>query len=89
MRLNLAPNPVRSAGRVSFTLECPAVAVLALFDVSGRRLATLIDGELAAGPHALPWTGFDDAGRRVGTGGYFLMLEAAGKRRVTRVAMVR
>jgi hypothetical protein len=33
-----------------------------------RRLATLIDGELAAGPHALPWTGFDDAGRRVGTG---------------------
>jgi hypothetical protein len=89
MRLNLAPNPVRSAGRVSFTLEGPAAAVLALFDVSGRRLATLIDGELAAGPHALPWTGFDDAGRRVGAGGYFLMLEAAGKRRVTRVAVVR
>ena len=89
MRLNLAPNPVKSAGRVSFTLECPAAAVLALFDVSGRRLATLVDAELAAGPHVLPWTGLDAAGRRVGTGGYFLVLESAGKRRVTRVAVVR
>ena len=88
-RLILAPNPVRAAGRVSFTLERPAAAVLAAYDVDGRRVATLIDGELAAGPHELPWTGLDDAGRRVAAGGYFLVLEAAGTRSVTRVAVVR
>ena len=85
----MAPNPVRAAGRASFTLERPAAAVLALYGVGGRRLATLIDGELAAGPHELPWTGLDDAGRRVAPGSYFLVLEAAGRRRVTRVAVVR
>ena len=88
-KLTLAPNPVRAAGRVSFTLERPAAAVLAAYGVDGRRVATLIDGELAAGPHELPWTGLDDAGRRVAAGGYFLVLEAAGTRSVTRVAVVR
>ena len=88
-RLILAPNPVRAAGRVSFTLERPSSVVLALYDVDGRRVATLIEDELAAGPHELPWTGLDDAGRRVAAGGYLLVLEAAGTRRVTRVAVVR
>ena len=89
MRLNVAPNPVQAGARVTFTLERPTAAVLALFDMDGRRVATLIEGELAAGPHALTWTGLGDDGRRVGAGGYFLMLEAAGKRWVTRVAVVR
>ena len=89
MKLKLAPNPARAGGRISFTLECPTAAALALFDVNGRRVATLIEGDLAAGPHALTWTGLDDAGRSVGAGSYFLILEAAGKRRVTRVSVVR
>jgi hypothetical protein len=88
-RLTLAPNPVRAAGRVTFILDRPAAAVLALCDLHGRRLATLIEGELAAGPHELPWTGLDDAGRRVAAGCYFLVLETAGKRSVTRVTVVR
>lgn len=88
-RLTLAPNPVRSAGRVAFSLERPAAAILVLYDVGGRRVAMLFEGHLAAGPHELPWTGLDDAGRRVAAGSYFLALEAGGRRRVTRVVVQR
>ena len=88
-RLTLAPNPLGAAARVAFTLEHPAMARLDLYDVGGRRLATLIAGDLAAGRHERPWSGVDNAGQRVATGIYFLVLEADGERSVARVVLAR
>jgi len=47
------PNP--SAGRVSFALRLPAVADvrLVVYDVLGREVAVLVDGDTAAGTHVV------------------------------------
>jgi len=47
-----APNPVRTRSTVRYTLDSSTRAELALFDTSGRRVATLATGAHAAGVHA-------------------------------------
>jgi flagellar hook assembly protein FlgD len=42
-----------------------------VFDVTGRRVRTLVSGDLSAGRHELAWDGRDDAGRSVANGLYF------------------
>ena len=73
-----APNPAY-AGRVTlhFDLAQAGRATLALYDVRGRRVAVLGDGERPAGRHAIAWNGLDAGGRPVANGVYFVRLETA------------
>lgn len=87
--LSMTPNPVRTGGRATFALERPAGVRVALFDVVGRKVATLVEGEFAAGRHEQPWSGYDHDGRRVAPGAYFLVLDSAGRRSRTRVVVTR
>ncbi len=50
-----APNPSRGAVTMRFVLPRAMHARLDVLDVAGRRVATLADGEHAAGEHALAW----------------------------------
>ena len=72
------------AGRgVSFFLGAPARIELAVFDLAGRRVRTLVAGERPAGTHEVWWEGGDEHGRPVATGVHFLRF-SAGDRAVTR-----
>jgi hypothetical protein len=76
-RVALAAHPsvfARST-RFAFTLPAAGHARLALHDLSGRRIRTLVDAPLAEGSHALEWDGRDDAGARVPAGVYWARLE--------------
>lgn len=75
-----APNPSR--GAVEFILRIPARgrAVLAVHDLSGRRLATVLDRDIEPGVERLRWSGRDEAGRPVAAGVYFYRLTLAGRR---------
>jgi len=72
------PNPFNPATTISFALPDAGQVDLAVFDVSGRRVATLADGFLSAGPHRVVWDGTDARGLAVGSGVYFVRLEADG-----------
>jgi hypothetical protein len=46
------PHPVRSRSRIRFTLPAQQVVTLAVYDLVGRRVASLMDRALTpAGPH--------------------------------------
>jgi flagellar hook assembly protein FlgD len=65
---------------------------VAVFDVDGRRVRTLVDATLGAGPHEARWDGADASGRAVGAGVYFVRLAAAGQavsRRLVRLGAAR
>jgi hypothetical protein len=81
--------PARS--RVEMRLELPARAPvhLAVYDVAGRRLRTLVDGEMPAGVTEQSWDGRDGNGVRVGSGVYFISLTTRGIRRSVRVPLIR
>lgn len=71
------PNPARSGSGTTLGFALPRAmsrVELALFDVSGRRVAVLARGAFEAGAHPARWDGNDEAGRRVPTGVYFARL---------------
>ena len=67
-------NPSR--GPVEFELRAPEAgwARLAIYDVSGRRLATVLDRDIEAGVRRVGWSGRDDDGRTAAAGLYFYRL---------------
>jgi len=49
------PNPFAGRTRVAFDLPEATSVTLAVYDVAGRRVATLVDAELPAGSHTAEW----------------------------------
>jgi hypothetical protein len=82
--LAAAPNPVVSETVISFSLTTEADIDLALFDVSGARVATLGGGRTAAGSHRVL---FRAGGLASGT--YMVLLRAAGRQRVFPLTIAR
>ena len=81
--LRAAPNPASASTTVRFSLGAPARALVTVVDVLGRTVATLADGDLPAGPHALS-LGTAELARGV----YVVRLALADGRRATRVLTV-
>jgi photosystem II stability/assembly factor-like uncharacterized protein len=69
------PNPFGARTSIGFTLARAGRARLGVFDLAGRRVRTLADGEHGAGRHDVAWDGRDDAGRAVRAGSYRYRLE--------------
>jgi hypothetical protein len=65
------PNPFRDAATFQYTVARQARVSLQVYDVTGRRIATLVDEERAPGRHTVRWDGRDHTGRTVTTGVYF------------------
>ncbi|HTK31777.1 MAG TPA: FlgD immunoglobulin-like domain containing protein [Candidatus Saccharimonadaceae bacterium] len=84
-----SPNPARAGASLRFTLPSEMSARLSIFDLSGRRVASLADGVLGAGDHELRWDLRGANGVRVADGVYFVRLEAAGRTLAERMAVTK
>jgi len=85
-----APNPFNPATCLRFELPRPQNVHLAVYDLSGRRVRTLLAGERrSAGRHDVTWRGCDDAGRRLASGTYVARLEAGGEVQTRLMVMVK
>lgn len=83
------PHPVRGDCTIRFAVPHDGVARLALYDLAGRRVATLHDGPVAAGPHAAELAIDGARGRRPGNGVYLLRLEFGGRALARRIVIAR
>ncbi len=72
------PNPFQSSATVEFSLVTDARATLEVFDVHGRRVATIVDKSVPAGDHTAVWDGRDVTGRAQPSGVYFCRLTVSG-----------
>ena len=77
------PNPFNPLTTIAYTLDVAAEVRIDVFDVGGRRVATIERGYRPAGRHTVAWSGRDLAGRVVGSGTYFYALRS-GNRVLTR-----
>ncbi len=80
----LAANPVRDDGAIRLQLDHPGPLTVAVYDVAGRRIATLHDGTAAAGEHALCWVTGDTP-----AGVYYVRAESGGRTTVRALQLVR
>lgn len=68
------PNPFNPSTRIGFSLARDTRVDLAVFDLAGRRVATLAQGPLAAGDHRVTWDGRTDLGGSAPAGMYRYVL---------------
>ena len=72
------PNPFNASATIEYSLHYGGPVRLEVFDLLGRRVATLIDGVSSPGAYAIQWQGRDDGGNGVPSGVYFYRLSAGG-----------
>ena len=72
------PNPFNPATSIRFEVPQASSIDLAIFDLRGRRVATLHQGPIDAGYHTRRWEGRDDHGQGVASGMYFVRLVGPG-----------
>ena len=78
-------NPSGGEARLRYVLPARGSVSLELFDLQGRRLATLAKGTVEAGPHEARWNGRLESGARARAGMYLARLETPWGARVVRI----
>ncbi|MCK4512038.1 hypothetical protein KAW64_09875, partial [bacterium] len=73
------PNPFNPATTIAYSLAGRSRVTVRVYDVAGRVVTTLVDGQVEAGPHVTVWDGTTDSGERAASGVYFAKMEVAGR----------
>lgn len=84
-----APNPMAGATSIPFSLAEPSPVRLAVYDVLGREVAVIVDGDLGPGSYELSWDGTDALGQALSPGTYVYRLSAGTFSAVQRLTLVR
>ncbi len=70
------PNPFNPVTTISYSLEERSHVVIAVYNLLGQKVVTLVDNEISAGEHFVQWDGRDETGQPVSTGVYLYRIES-------------
>ncbi len=87
--LQAAPNPLNPATRITYRLAAAGPVTVDIFDIAGRHVRRLVEGQEAEGTHSVSWEGVDESGRRVTPGVYFCRLVAGNVVKTTRMSLMK
>jgi hypothetical protein len=85
----VSANPFSGPFVLAYDNPATAWVRCGVYDVAGREIDRLLDGERSAGPITMTWSTTDARGDRVRPGVYLIRLEAGGAVRSRRVVVVR
>jgi hypothetical protein len=69
------PNPFANETTIQFSMESESWVKLSVYDITGKTINTLINGNLNEGVHKVMWNGTDASGQDAQSGMYFYRLE--------------
>jgi hypothetical protein len=78
------PNPFNAATTISFTLASRSDVSLAVYDILGRKVAQLYEGQLNTGSHRIAWNAGDRS-----SGLYFYRLSVNGHENTGRMTLLK
>ena len=84
-----APNPFRSRLGVQLAIAHTQNVRLTVYDLAGRSVKTLVEGEQVPGNRTVIWDGLDANGHFAAAGVYLLKLDTADIQQTRRVQLVR
>jgi len=80
LQVVITPNPSSMPATIEVVLPQAGYYRVALYDLMGKRVRVIAEGEYQKGLYHFQWDGLGDAGKQVGTGTYILQVEGAGER---------
>jgi hypothetical protein len=69
------PNPFNPTTIIKYYLLYTTCVKLIIYDLLGRQICTLVDGEITSGEKTVPWNRKNSAGQTIGSGVYFYRLQ--------------
>ena len=72
------PNPFNPETSIPFTIHKKSMLSLKIYDMAGKEIVTLVNGEYQPGTFNVRWNGNDNLGNKVSSGIYVYRLEAEG-----------
>lgn len=83
------PNPFNPETRIDFQVLRRDHVSLRVYDMAGRLVRTLQDGELTSGTHSRVFDGRDEAGSPLASGVYIYRLQAGDRQQSRRMLLVK
>ena len=90
-RINLLPaypNPFNPSTTIPLEIDQARQVRLAIYDVLGRQVETLMDGVMTAGMHNINWNG-QSSGIAVGSGIYFAVMQSGSDYQVQKLILLK
>lgn len=83
------PNPFNPETLIQFELGVRKWVMLAVFNMAGQKVTTLVESEMEAGAHAAIWDGSDDDGNTLASGVYLYRLEIGSFVQTKKLVLIR
>ncbi len=83
------PNPFNPTTTIEFSLPENSRTLLQIFDLNGRLVSTLQNGNLKAGTYRIQWNGTNEAGQPVASGIYMCRLQAKNRVLIRKMTLLK
>jgi flagellar hook assembly protein FlgD len=81
------PNPFRENITISFYAENTSVVSVVVYDLTGRKVSTLLNRRLNRGIHEISWDGKTSAGSRAPSGIYMYSIQTRLNNRTGKIIL--
>ena len=83
------PNPFNPTTEIQYTLPQPEKVEIAIYNILGQKVKTLLSKSEKAGIHKVVWDATNDAGENVGSGFYIYCVKAGSYRAIKKMVLLR
>ncbi len=83
------PNPFNPSTQIVFSIPQDQRVTVAIYNILGQKVATLLDNTLTAGTHAVTWAGRDDNGFVVPSGVYLYRISTTNFTAVKKMMLLK
>ncbi len=87
--LGNTPNPFNPSTAIRFSLREDMPVTLAIYNIRGQKVRTLIDKRMERGEHTAQWLGDDDSGKPCSSGVYLYRMQTSGKTETKKMIMMK
>ena len=83
------PNPFNPTTTISYSLDKTAKVRLDIYNINGKLVKTLVNGQQVEGHHKVTWDSMDNNGSRVSSGIYFYSLVVNSQKTVKKMTLIK
>jgi len=83
------PNPFNPTTNIEYTLTERTFITIAIYDLLGNRIRTLVNSAMEPGLQSITWNSLDDSGKFVSSGVYFYSLKAGDYTQTKKMILLR
>lgn len=83
------PNPFNPRTKIEYFLNIAGDAELAIFDIQGKKIKTVVKSYQVPGNYRYFWNGENESGQKVSSGTYFYRLDLNGEVRINKMVLLK